>query len=300
MGFKRLGAGRHRDRGDAERLAQMLALGTVPAVRGPPAEIRAIRALLQQAAACGRTATAWKHRAKRRLLRLGWAVPRTQTAAAWLAEHGQELDRDTQVLVTSALTWAQQAAAEAEALQAEVLRRRAGRPARGWLWSLPGLGPWAAAVVWAWFGDPTRFRHARPRTLYAHGAPIGRSGLEGPHPSPGPGRTAPGPGGGGRVCHPEPARSLAGGIRTLGWTGGAAAGHRGRRTAMADCGVDGLAQGPLGPGEGASTLSEPAECDPGDPAPPAPLSPRRAARPVGRADAGHRGRRAWKRGRGGA
>ncbi|MCL8209344.1 MAG: transposase [Actinomycetia bacterium] len=56
--LKRLGSGRHTDRVDAERLAKMLALGTLPTVWVPPAEVRAIRALLQQADACTRTARA--------------------------------------------------------------------------------------------------------------------------------------------------------------------------------------------------------------------------------------------------
>lgn len=50
--MRRPGSGRHTDRVDAERLAQMLALGTVPAAWVPPADVRAIRALITPAEAC--------------------------------------------------------------------------------------------------------------------------------------------------------------------------------------------------------------------------------------------------------
>lgn len=165
--LKRLGSGRHTDRVDAERLAQMLALGTIPAVWVPPAEIRAIRALIRQAEACQHAATAWTNRARSVLIRQGYAVPRTVAVPDWLTDHAAELDATTQILLTSALTMAAEARAEAERLQGEVLRRLQDRPEMAWLWSLAGLGAWTAAVVWAWIGDPQRFRSARHVTRYA-------------------------------------------------------------------------------------------------------------------------------------
>ncbi|CAB1128565.1 protein of unknown function [Candidatus Hydrogenisulfobacillus filiaventi] len=147
VAWKRLGAGRHPDRGDAERLAQMLALGTVEAVWGPPAAIRAIRALRQQAAACGSTATARKHRAQRRLLRRGGPCPGRKRRRPGSPTTGRNWTGT--LLVTSARTLAQPAVAEAE-----VLRRLADRPARGWPGSLPGWGPGTAAVVWTGIRDP--------------------------------------------------------------------------------------------------------------------------------------------------
>jgi transposase len=74
-------------------------------------------------------------------------------------------------LVTSALTLAEHAAAEATRLRAEMVRRVLDQPALAWLWSLDGIGPWTAVVIWAWIGDPHRFRHARPGTRYAGGDP---------------------------------------------------------------------------------------------------------------------------------
>ncbi len=44
--LKRLGSGRHTDRVDAARLAQMLALGTLPTVWVPPPALRDVRRLL--------------------------------------------------------------------------------------------------------------------------------------------------------------------------------------------------------------------------------------------------------------
>jgi len=162
--LKRLGSGRHTDRVDAERLAQMLALGTMPAVWVPPAEVRAIRALITQAAACQQAATAWTNRARSVLIRQGYAVPRSVAVDDWFADHVAELDATTQLLLTSALTMAAEARAEADRLQGEILHRLADRPEMAWLWSLAGLGPWTAAVVWAWIGDPHRFCSARPVT----------------------------------------------------------------------------------------------------------------------------------------
>jgi hypothetical protein len=46
VAMRRLGSGRHTDREDAVRLAQMLALGTLPAVWVPPHPVRGVRRLL--------------------------------------------------------------------------------------------------------------------------------------------------------------------------------------------------------------------------------------------------------------
>jgi transposase len=166
VALRRLGSGRHTDRVDAERLAQMLALGTVPQVWGPPAEIRAIRTLIAHATACQEAAATWKTRAQNTLLRAGWAVPRGTDLGRWLAVHGTALDRDTQLLVTSALTLAEQLEAEADRIRAEILHRVQDRPELQWLWSIPGIGPWTAVGIWAWLGDPHRFRRARQVTRY--------------------------------------------------------------------------------------------------------------------------------------
>ncbi|MCL8209343.1 MAG: hypothetical protein K6V97_14935 [Actinomycetia bacterium] len=50
-------------------------------------------------------------------------MPARQPVAVWLAEHGAALDEATRILVTSALTLAEHAAAEADRLRGEILRR---------------------------------------------------------------------------------------------------------------------------------------------------------------------------------
>ncbi|MCL8209313.1 MAG: transposase [Actinomycetia bacterium] len=84
-----------------------------------------------------------------------------------LATHGEAVDQPTRILVTSSLALAEAAAAEAERLQDEILRRIAGRPEFAWLWSLPGIGPWVAVVIGAILGDLHRFRTARQVTRSA-------------------------------------------------------------------------------------------------------------------------------------
>ncbi len=165
--LKRFGSGRHTDRVDAERLTKMLALGPWPTVWVPPETVRTIRALLHQVEACSRMARAWQNRAKSALLRAGWAVPARQPVPVWLAAQGAEVDEPTRILVTSALTLAEHAAAEADRLRSEILRRAQDQPALAWLWSLPGVGPWVAVVLWAILGDAQRFHTARQVTRYA-------------------------------------------------------------------------------------------------------------------------------------
>ncbi|AEJ40219.1 transposase IS116/IS110/IS902 family protein [Sulfobacillus acidophilus TPY] len=168
-GLTGLGAGRHTDRIDAERLAQLLALGTYTRVQVwvPPTKVRAIRALITQARACQQQETAWRNRARNLLIRAGYAVPRSVALRDWLAAHATELDETLQMIFTSALTMAEQAHQEGERLRGEILRRLQDRPEMAWLWSVPGLGAWTAAVVWAWIGDPLRFRSARHFGRYA-------------------------------------------------------------------------------------------------------------------------------------
>jgi transposase len=157
-GLRGLGGGRHTDRIDAERLAQLMALGPDTRVPGwvPPAAVRAIRALMTPVRACPQQDTAWRNRARHRLIRAGYAVPRSVAVQDWLAAHAAELDEPRQIVLTSALTMAEQAQQEGERWRGAMLRRLQDRPEMAWLGSVPGLGAWTAAVVWAWLGDPLR------------------------------------------------------------------------------------------------------------------------------------------------
>nr|WP_242940713.1 transposase [Sulfobacillus thermosulfidooxidans] len=123
--------------------------------------------MITQVRACQQQETAWRNRARNLLIRAGYAVPRTVALREWFAAQGAELDETLQIVFTSALTMAEQAQQEGDRLRGEILRRLAGYPEMAWLWSVPGLGAWTAAVVWAWLGDPQRFRSARQVGRYA-------------------------------------------------------------------------------------------------------------------------------------
>jgi len=67
-------------------------------VWGPPAEVRAIRALITPVRACQQQETAWHHRARHRLIRAGYAVPRTVAVTEWRKTHAAELDETLQIV----------------------------------------------------------------------------------------------------------------------------------------------------------------------------------------------------------
>jgi len=89
--MKRLGSGRHTDRVDAERLAKMLALGTLPVVWVPPKDVREMRALLSFREQLVKQRTQCQNGAKAVLRRNGHAVERNQDVRTWLILHRREL-----------------------------------------------------------------------------------------------------------------------------------------------------------------------------------------------------------------
>lgn len=89
--MKRLGSGRHTDSVDAERLAKMLILGTLPAVWVPPQGVREMRALVSHREQLVRQRTRCQNVAKGVLRRNGYCVSKDQDIRAWLAAKRKEL-----------------------------------------------------------------------------------------------------------------------------------------------------------------------------------------------------------------
>jgi transposase len=165
--MRRLGSGRHTDRVDAERLAKMLALGTLPTVWVPPKPVRAIRRLLQYRERLASQRTRLVNQAKavlrRRGVVLGRGDPRRALGSA-------ELDRwpeEEQSILLSPLRLLGLVEQEIQAVEAEIAARLQDNPGFRHLLTIPGVSLLTAAVIWAAIGDPHRFRSPKQMTRYA-------------------------------------------------------------------------------------------------------------------------------------
>lgn len=166
--LKRLGSGRHTDRVDAERLAKMLALGTLPTVWVPPPAIRGIRRLVQYRDRLVRHRRRCLTQARAVLRRHGLGGPRRTDPLRHLQpEEVEQLPEVDRILLLSALRQRRSVEAELQAIEAELVRRVAREPAVQLLLSVTGIGLVAAATLWAYIGDPTRLRTAKQVTRYA-------------------------------------------------------------------------------------------------------------------------------------
>jgi transposase len=165
--LKRYGSGRHTDEVDAERLAKMMALGTVPTVWVPPQKVREVRQLLQHRDALVQDAVAWRNRAKMALQAQGVILPRGSDPVKDLGEAFTRLPVATRTIVASSLTMARLLEEEAEAITAQILELLQDEESFRVLLSLPGVGPLTAAVIWATIGGPGRFPTKKQVTRYA-------------------------------------------------------------------------------------------------------------------------------------
>lgn len=167
--LKRLGSGRHTDRVDAERLAKMLALGTVPAVWVPPQPVREMRVLLRYRNQLVRERTRHQNQVRAALRRNGYGVPKGGDVRVWLRRHGEKvaLPAGDHAILDSALRMLDAVDREISGLEAEIAARAAEVPEVRLLLSIPGLGVLAAAMIWARIGDPTRFPNGKAVGRYA-------------------------------------------------------------------------------------------------------------------------------------
>lgn len=165
--LKRLGSRRRTDRVDAERLAKMLALGTLPVVWVPPAMIREMRALFRYRDALGSDRTRCINRAKAVLRRHGYALAKESDVRRYLAENEPALPEGEQFILASLLGQLDAVQEELRIVDAEIARRAQEVPEVRLLLSLTGMGLVGAATVWAVIGNATRFRSPKGVTRYS-------------------------------------------------------------------------------------------------------------------------------------
>ena len=164
--LKRYGSGRHTDKVDVERMARMLALGSVPPVWVPPQQVRDVRQLLKYRETLVRQEVAMRNRAKMALLAVGVVLPRGKDPIEGLGDAFVTLPRATQVVVASAMRKSRAAEEEAQAILAEVEAMLKDDAMFQAILSLQGIGRLTAAVIWAAIGDPARFTNKRRVTRY--------------------------------------------------------------------------------------------------------------------------------------
>ena len=165
--LKRLGSGRHTDRVDATRLAQMLALGTLPPVWVPPPALRDVRRLLQNRERLTSTRRRYINQAKAVLARYGVLLPvrADVTRAAARADLAAVPPADRAILA-STLRQLTLLSEEIHTVETEIASRAAATPAVPLLLTITNVGLIAAAALWAILGDPHRFAHPKQLTRY--------------------------------------------------------------------------------------------------------------------------------------
>lgn len=166
--LKRLGSGRHTDRADAARLAKMLALGTLPAVWVPPRDIREVRILLRYRERLKSTRVRFLNQIRAALHRNGVDLPpRANPKLHLTLEQLRALPEAERILILSAWRQADALNDEIASIDAEIANRLQGVPEAQLLLTMTGLGPIAAAAVWAYIGDPRRFKSPKQVARYA-------------------------------------------------------------------------------------------------------------------------------------
>jgi len=166
--LKRLGSGQHTDRVDAAHLAKMMAMNTIPAVWVPPQPVREVRRLLQYRFRLVQQEVRCKNQVKAVLRRYGCdaRIGRTPDSVIQELNSLRVCPADKAVLI-SALRMLTSVEGERQAIEAEIARRLDEHPQAKVLLSIPGVGAITAAAIWAWLGEPNRFRTGKQVASYA-------------------------------------------------------------------------------------------------------------------------------------
>jgi transposase len=168
LGMRRLGSGRHTDRVDAERLAQMLALGTLPTVWVPPPPVRELRRLLTTRERIQNQVTRLTNEIRAALRAYGLDGYRrgADLLRVLRPDDVAALPDAEQFIVRSALRRLEVARAERAACEAAIARRVRDVPEVRRLLTLTGVSLIVAAQLYAAFGDARRFRSPKQVTRY--------------------------------------------------------------------------------------------------------------------------------------
>src|SRR5262245_23811458 len=172
---------RKADRDDALRLAQLEALGQLPAVAVPPPDVRQRRTLIQARQRLVGLRVRAQNRLRSLLMIQGLDAPKG--AAAWsaaglaaFAAHARPLagcaaGEGWRGLVSLALAEYRQLLAWADEVEGKLDALGKADPQVVRLRAVPGVGPRTAEVVAAYLHDPKRFRSGKEVGAYAGLAP---------------------------------------------------------------------------------------------------------------------------------
>lgn len=166
--LKRLGARRHSDRVDAERLAKVLALDTIPTVWVPPLPMREVRRLLRYRSGLVESWRRCVSRAKRLLERHGILIGQHASVHVAARQHDlSPIPEGDRVILASLLRQMNDVEAEIAAIEAAIAARVHDVPQVRQLLTMTNVGLVGAAMIWASLGDPHRFTSPRQVGRYA-------------------------------------------------------------------------------------------------------------------------------------
>ncbi len=166
--LKRLGARRHTDRVDAERLAKVLALDSLPTVWVPPLPMREVRRLLRYRYRLVQTRRRCISQAKRLLQRHGILLGR-HASVHWAAlrQDLSVLPSGDHAILASLLRQMNGVETELRAMETEIAERVHAVPDVRQLLTMTNVGLVGAATIWASLGDPHRFTSPKQVGRYA-------------------------------------------------------------------------------------------------------------------------------------
>lgn len=166
--LKRLGARRHSDRVDAERLAKVLALDSLPTVWVPPLPMREVRRLLRYRFRLVQTRRRCISQAKRVLQRHGILIgPHASVHWAAMEQDLTAIPSGDRAILASILRQMNGGEAEIRAIETEIAERVHAVPQVRQLLTITNVGLIGAALIWASLGDPHRFTSPKQVGRYA-------------------------------------------------------------------------------------------------------------------------------------